>query len=583
MLHFIGILSLFEIPIYFESTMQHFISLLFIFTPLLINAQSINTDSLWNIWKDKTVSDDARFNALYQLIWHNYLPSQPDSAFHYTQILKEEASVKKNKKWKARAFSAQGIYYAKKSNFGEAIKSFEQLLQMKEHCNGNTYLNIGECYLRLSNYVIALEYFQKAQRLLAECGDESHKHIDFHIASVLNASGAYQKAELNFLKVAEYFKKSNDKRLTHVYRGLGEVKMNQKEYQSAFEYFTNALDIAVQYQDRYEQANISYFLGQLFYKEGKWEEAHQYFQTGLKIYQKLDNKKGLAAGEIHLGNIALYNLESQQAIKHCSKGLELAKTIAIKKEEKEACECLYKAYQQIGDSKKAFQYYKLFKIAQDSLFSTEQAKKITALQLKYKHQQEKKQLENEKKALANRYRITGLILLLLSVLTIGGGIIYAQKHKLGVVYKTLAQKSKEIVYQKKLLEITTDALKKATYTTNKEDILKDKLLTALKEEQLYLDSTITLTKLATLLDTNTSYLSRTINSLFNKNFNTLINEYRIKQVIKDIEANVHETFTIETLAKNAGFKSRSAFNRAFKKYIGLSPSAYISAIHQEKD
>ena len=78
------------------------------------------------------------------------------------------------------------------------------------------------------------------------------------------------------------------------------------------------------------------------------------------------------------------------------------------------------------------------------------------------------------------------------------------------------------------------------------------------------------------LNTNTSYLSKTINSTFNKNFSTLINEFRIKRVINNIEDNLHDIYTIETLANNAGFKSRSTFNTAFKKYTGVSPTTYIA-------
>lgn len=90
-----------------------------------------------------------------------------------------------------------------------------------------------------------------------------------------------------------------------------------------------------------------------------------------------------------------------------------------------------------------------------------------------------------------------------------------------------------------------------------------------------MDSDIDLETLSKKLDTNRSYLSKVINKNYDKNFNTLINEFRVVEILKYFEKKEHLQFTIETLAKKAGFKSKSVFNKSFKQYTGLSPSKYI--------
>ena len=55
-------------------------------------------------------------------------------------------------------------------------------------------------------------------------------------------------------------------------------------------------------------------------------------------------------------------------------------------------------------------------------------------------------------------------------------------------------------------------------------VLKQKIMTALKNEKIYLDQNLTLKKFADHINSNTSYVSKTINEGCNKNFNALINE-----------------------------------------------------------
>ena len=76
------------------------------------------------------------------------------------------------------------------------------------------------------------------------------------------------------------------------------------------------------------------------------------------------------------------------------------------------------------------------------------------------------------------------------------------------------------------------------------------------------------------LNVNKTYISFVINNKANKNFNNFVNQYRIdqsKNLLKDQE---FDNFTIEAIANLVGFHSKSSFNIAFKKQVGLTPSQY---------
>jgi len=68
-------------------------------------------------------------------------------------------------------------------------------------------------------------------------------------------------------------------------------------------------------------------------------------------------------------------------------------------------------------------------------------------------------------------------------------------------------------------------------------------------------------------------LSPLINRYFKLNFTTWVNRYRVDYFIKHTVRN--NTVTLEALAKDAGFTSRSTFIGAFKKEKGVTPREYL--------
>ncbi|MEM9884650.1 MAG: helix-turn-helix domain-containing protein [Bacteroidota bacterium] len=97
----------------------------------------------------------------------------------------------------------------------------------------------------------------------------------------------------------------------------------------------------------------------------------------------------------------------------------------------------------------------------------------------------------------------------------------------------------------------------------------------LEEEKIYLDPNVTLSSLAKKLKTNPSVLSKVINTGFKKNFNDFINSYRVEDVQQKIRQGEYEHFTLMSLAFDSGFNSKSTFNRAFKKFSGVSPKVFL--------
>ncbi|MDX9805489.1 MAG: AraC family transcriptional regulator [bacterium] len=118
--------------------------------------------------------------------------------------------------------------------------------------------------------------------------------------------------------------------------------------------------------------------------------------------------------------------------------------------------------------------------------------------------------------------------------------------------------------------------KYASSSLNEEDMnfYKETLEKYMKSEKPYLDNELSIRKLAQQLEMQPHHLSQVINSGFDNNFYTYINNYRINEVIDLMKDPKRKHHTILAIAYDSGFKSKSSFNTIFKKMTGKTPSEF---------
>jgi AraC-like DNA-binding protein len=107
---------------------------------------------------------------------------------------------------------------------------------------------------------------------------------------------------------------------------------------------------------------------------------------------------------------------------------------------------------------------------------------------------------------------------------------------------------------------------------------RPKLLTLIEVERLYENPRLALTDIAEKLQTNPTMVSRVVNHCFDMNFNDFVNNYRVEAVKLMLSQNLHQKHTLLGIAYDAGFNSKTTFNRVFKKNTGLSPKEYLEQL-----
>lgn len=149
-------------------------------------------------------------------------------------------------------------------------------------------------------------------------------------------------------------------------------------------------------------------------------------------------------------------------------------------------------------------------------------------------------------------------------------------------YSKMEKAKIEMKYKRNGVFLTNYELKPTDDNKDKYQKLYDAIIEAFKKDKIYRDPDFNIRKLAELLDTNTTYVSKAMNLDGNKNFNQLVNEYRINDVVNMMKSDNTRKYTIQYLYTQAGFSQQSTFNKIFKEYTRSTPSEYLEKLKNSK-
>ena len=93
-------------------------------------------------------------------------------------------------------------------------------------------------------------------------------------------------------------------------------------------------------------------------------------------------------------------------------------------------------------------------------------------------------------------------------------------------------------------------------------------------DKVYLESELTMPKLAKLVKCSVNHLSQAVNSGFGMSFFDFLNSYRIEEAKAMLSQSKPQSQAILDISFAVGFNSNSAFYAAFKKATGQTPAQY---------
>ena len=121
--------------------------------------------------------------------------------------------------------------------------------------------------------------------------------------------------------------------------------------------------------------------------------------------------------------------------------------------------------------------------------------------------------------------------------------------------------------------VSTEKYKASTLGEKEALAIAEKLDQYMKNEKPFHRPNLSLKELSEELAVPERHLSQVINSYKSQNFYDYLNQFRIAEAKRLLTDDTND-FNVTQILYEVGFNSKTAFNRAFKKHTGLTPSLY---------
>ena len=155
------------------------------------------------------------------------------------------------------------------------------------------------------------------------------------------------------------------------------------------------------------------------------------------------------------------------------------------------------------------------------------------------------------------------------------------------MYLQIVRRNQEALKREEHLRSQIDLLQKETnfsqakYSTSsltdqKGSDLFNRLEQLMREQKVYKENELNKDKVADMLGTNRTYLSRVINEYSKLSFNHYVNSFRIEEAVK-ILSDPTNNIPIKILAYEIGLTPSSFYN-LFQSSIGMTPTQYRAKV-----
>ena len=122
--------------------------------------------------------------------------------------------------------------------------------------------------------------------------------------------------------------------------------------------------------------------------------------------------------------------------------------------------------------------------------------------------------------------------------------------------------------------VKTIKYEQSRLTQSEKQEYTSKLKSYFHEHQPYLNPGLSISDVAEQVGIPVKDLSQVINESLQKNFYDFINSYRIEEAKQMLTGEHSDKKTVLEILYEVGFNSKSAFNTAFKKYTGYTPTEF---------
>ncbi len=219
--------------------------------------------------------------------------------------------------------------------------------------------------LSLKQYAAAEASYQKVlsflfnnQQLDADTIKKQSASIYHQLGRVAQEQRRWQQAEQYYQQALQIFIEYNERySQASTYHNLGIVAQEQRQWEQAEQYYQQALQVCIEYNDRYSQARTYHHLGWVAQEQRQWQQAEQYYQQALQISIEYNERYSQAMTYHQLGRVAQEQRRWQQAEQYYQQALQIKIDFNDRYSQASTCRGLGRVAQEQRQWQQAEQYY----------------------------------------------------------------------------------------------------------------------------------------------------------------------------------------------------------------------------------
>ncbi len=321
----------------------------------------------------------------------------------------------------------------------------------------DSYRKRGGAYEISGNLPLALKDYLNSLKVAEESSYKEGIRASYDgIGRIYEKEGKYTEALKYFIASSKAREATGDSlAIATSYNTLGEIYLRQGDTVVALRKLNDALKIFKNFSNEYSIVISGSNLGQVYFYQGNFNEALKHFFVCLKISETLKDHRLVANQLIDIGKVYEKQKNYGEALVYMKKALTLALATGYKDVITEAYRSLSGHYAELKDFKAAYENEVLFKQAHDSIFNSENEKKLIGMQMQFefdnkesleKADQEKKDAITRNEMLRQKLLRNG-ILFVFAVLLIMAVIIFIlviQYREIRLIKKERTRISREL-------------------------------------------------------------------------------------------------------------------------------------------
>lgn len=362
-----------------------------------------------------------------------------------------------------------------------------------------------------------------------------------------------------------------------------------KQNEEAIKYIREAETLMLE-NDFYDQAHTYNLFGNILYDMAEYPQSIEYFKKAMKDKQAAQTSSIVYA---HLGyaRVLMQQKKYKEAILLLKQGIAISYARANAIHRNELYENLSACYEQLHQYHEALNYYKVFRLENDSLFNKDKERDLSEMRFKYDSERQENLIKQSKLDVMQKEQRIQQQTFILIIIFIVLGLLYYLYHRKNKLYLSIVKQNQEAIKRetelnRRIKELedegpaspaTPEKYASSSLTDEKSLELFRTLDRIMREEKIYKDNFITKDKVAELLGTNRTYLSRIINEQAQLSFTHYVNRFRIEEAIRLLSDPENNT-PLKAISADLGFNSISTFYNLFQSTVGMTPSQYRNKV-----